>query len=197
MCYATNPSPPQRNDFFSRSRGWRRRTYSHGRSQRERSSHARGGMFGPDRKVCAFAQLFSVHRSKGSIEFDRTAPFVEGKGGSLCKQSGWLDILGAMFIRSYCGMEDTTPPIQRLCVRHGAAAASPSEILDRRHPPIWLNDLHLEAVLWNLYAMKVPLAGYVNTSISIVRSPDLIALLTRAGLEVACRGASTLPSPMD
>jgi phenylalanyl-tRNA synthetase alpha chain len=50
-------------------------------------------MFGPDRKVRIRSSYFPF--TEPSIEVDMDCAVCEGKGCSLCKKSGWLEILGA------------------------------------------------------------------------------------------------------
>ncbi len=67
-------------------------------------------MFGKSRTVRFRPSYFQF--TEPSVEVDVSCPFCDGKGCSICKQTGWIEILGAGMVHPYvfesAGYEDKT-----------------------------------------------------------------------------------------
>ena len=93
-------------------------------------------LFGEERQVRIRSSYFPF--TEPSIEVDMDCIVCGGKGCSLCKRSGWLEIMGAGMVHPVVLRNGGYDPsaVQRLRLRHGAAADRHAEIRHRRHPPV-------------------------------------------------------------
>ena len=93
-------------------------------------------LFGQERQVRFRASYFPF--TEPSIEVDIDWPKDDPNADRLTKGTGWLEIMGAGMVHPTVLRNGGYDPdqVQRLRLRHGAAAHHHAEARHRRHPPV-------------------------------------------------------------
>ena len=93
-------------------------------------------LFGQERQVRIRSSYFPF--TEPSIEVDIDWPKEDPNADRLTKGTGWLEIMGAGMVHPIVLRNGGYDPdaVQRLRLRHGAAAHHHAEVRDRRHPPV-------------------------------------------------------------